>query len=207
MIPIEIKDKILHEAELTRVIGEFITLKKKGSKMVGDCPQCKKKDSLTITSAKQIWKCFSCDYGGNSPVQFVMDYKKVSFPAALKIVAGFYGIEVDEAPRPRGPQRKDHPKAETFRDRMLKDSGITDENQKATVWDPETDKWTITDVFEAGTKDQYGKLATGDDMIIWYYDLRVNRSCIRSQKPQSRNHCSGFAGKFRSCIRIRLAGR
>lgn len=169
MIPEEIKDQIQRESEITRVIGEFLDLKTKGSKTVADCPSCLKKDSLQISKPKQIYKCFSCGYKGGSSVQFVMDYKKVSFPEALKIVAGFYGIAVDEVQKPRGPQRKGKPTVVTFRDMQMKQSGITDADQKVNRVDD--DKIRVVDIFESGTRDQYGKLTTGDDMIIWYYDL------------------------------------
>lgn len=181
MIPDETKNRILHESELTHVIGYFIKLTKKGSQWAGDCPQCNKKDSLKVNKAKQLFKCFSCGYHGASGVQFVMDYKKVKFPEALKIVAGLYNIEVDETPKPRGPQRKEQPKIETFRDRQLKLSGISEEDQKAHRVDD--DKTTVVDVFEAGTRDQYGKLTTGDDLIIWYFDLEGKP--IMYQKPKS----------------------
>jgi len=182
MIPTEIKDQILRESELTKVIGYFIPLTKKGSQMAGDCPSCLKKDALRINKAKQIYKCFSCDYHGASGVQFVMDFKKVKFPEALKIVAGLYNIAIDETPKPRGPQKRaDKPAIETFRDRMMKASGISEEDQKAKQVDD--DKITIVDVFESGTRDQYGKLATGDDMIIWYYDLEGHP--VMFTKPKS----------------------
>jgi len=169
MIPPEIIDQIKRESELTRVIGDFIALKKKGSQHVGECPNCNKVDGLTVSKAKQIYKCHSCGFGGNDSVKFVTEYKKVSFPAALKIVANIYSIAIDETPKPRGPQRKEKPVVETFRDRQLKLSGISEDDQKINCAD--VDKVRIIDAFESGTRDQYGKLIAGDDMIIWYYDL------------------------------------
>ncbi|MFZ4548245.1 MAG: CHC2 zinc finger domain-containing protein [Bacteroidales bacterium] len=169
MISQETIEKILHESEISRVIGEFLPLTSKGNKMICDCPNCNKKDGLSISKARQIYKCFGCGFKGNSAVAFVEWFKKVSFPAALKIVAGIYGIDASDAPKAKGPQRKIIPKQETFRDKQLKASGISDADQKANF--VSEDKVTIVDVFEAGTRDQYNKLTIGDDMIIWYYDL------------------------------------
>jgi len=181
MISPELKAKILHESEITRILGDFIELKKKGNKTVAKCPSCNTDDSLIITKSKQIFKCFKCDYGGNSGTQFVMDFKKVNFPTALAIVAKILNIDIVETPKPKGPQRKEQPKQETFRDKQLKLSGITEEQQKAECIDE--DKTTIVDVFESGTRDQYGKITTGDDMLIWYFDLEGKP--VMYQKPKS----------------------
>ena len=83
--------------------------------------------------------------------------------------------------RRKGPQRKGGNIEPTFRDRQLQSSGLTNEDQKATVFvDEDTRK--IIDVFEPGTRDQYGKITCGDDMIIWYYDL--DGRAVMFQKPQ-----------------------
>jgi hypothetical protein len=181
MISNELKEKILKESEITRTIGDFIELKKKGNKTVAKCHNCNTEESLVITKSRQIFKCFKCGYGGNSSTQFVMDYKKVSFPTALAIVAKIFSIDIVETPKPKGPQRKAQPKPETFRDRQLKMSGIKEDEQKAMRNDD--DRTTIIDVFEPGTRDQYGKLCSGDDMIIWYLDL--DGKPIMYQKPKS----------------------
>lgn len=170
-IPDEIKDTILATAELTDIIGNLTALKQKGSQYVCNCPNCGKESGLQVNKKKQIYKCFSCDYKGNSPAQFVMDFKKNTFPEALQYLADYYNIEISDTKKPKGPQKRaDKPAIETFRDKQLKSSGIPEEAQIALVKiDGDTEK--KVDIFEAGTRDQYGKITHGDDMIIWYFDL------------------------------------
>ncbi len=179
MISDDTKKQIL-SADLYDVISGLVSLKKKGAAFEGACPMCNT-GKLQVSKAKGIYKCWSCELKGNNPVTFVMETQKKNYPEALKYVADKCNIIIEEAPRLKGPQKKTKTHIETFCDRQLKMSGIDAEQQKATI--PGEGKDTVIDLFEAGTRDQYGKLTTGDDMIIWYYDLEGKP--IMFQKPKS----------------------
>ncbi|MBK6967058.1 MAG: hypothetical protein IPH20_24930 [Bacteroidales bacterium] len=43
-----------------------------------------------------MYKCFSCDWGGKSPVNFLMDTQNFSYPDALKWLGDYYNIEVKD---------------------------------------------------------------------------------------------------------------
>lgn len=96
MIPRNTVDKILDAAHVEEVVGEFVTLKKRGTNLLGLCPfHGEKTPSFTVSSVKGIYKCFGCGKAGNS-VNFVMDHLQLSYPEALKWLAKKYGIEVVE---------------------------------------------------------------------------------------------------------------
>ncbi len=96
MIPRETVDKIIDSARVEEVIGEFITLKKRGANYLGLCPfHGEKTPSFTVSPVKGIYKCFGCGKAGSS-VNFVMDHLSLSYPEALKWLAAKYGIEVQE---------------------------------------------------------------------------------------------------------------
>ncbi|WP_423127927.1 DNA primase [Gaoshiqia sp. Z1-71] len=101
-------DRILDAAEITDVVGEFVTLKKRGVNMLGHCPfHDEKTPSFTVSPAKGIFKCFGCGKGGNS-VHFIMEHESLSYPEALKWLAKKYHIEVnDEEETPEQKQQKD----------------------------------------------------------------------------------------------------
>ncbi|MBD1396971.1 DNA primase [Pontibacter sp. JH31] len=101
LIPKEIVDQILAQADITEVVGDFVSLKKKGQNMWANCPfHHEKSPSFSVSPAKGIYKCFGCGKAGNS-VQFIMDVEGTSFPEALKYLAKKYGIEVpEEQPNP-----------------------------------------------------------------------------------------------------------
>ncbi len=96
MIPKFTIDKIIDAARVEDVIGDFITLKKRGSNLLGLCPfHGEKSPSFTVSPAKGIYKCFGCSKSGTA-VNFIMDHESLSYPEALKYLANKYGIEVVE---------------------------------------------------------------------------------------------------------------
>lgn len=96
MIPKFTIDKIIDAARVEDVIGNFITLKKRGSNLLGLCPfHGEKSPSFTVSPAKGIYKCFGCSKSGTA-VNFIMDHESLSYPEALKYLANKYGIEVVE---------------------------------------------------------------------------------------------------------------
>lgn len=171
--PPEVSKNIVNHSKIEEVIAGFIPLSGTGKTLYGKCPKCQtegKGKGLTVTASKGIYKCFTCEYGGKSPIDFLKETQNMDYPQALKYLADKYNILIPSEPKARGPQKKGGKKEITFRDRQLKESGLTDSDQKATwVVNEKTQK--LVDVFETGTRDQYGKIAPGDDMIIWYYDL------------------------------------
>jgi len=96
LIPKFTIDKIIDAARVEDVIGDFITLKKRGSNLLGLCPfHGEKSPSFTVSPAKGIYKCFGCSKSGTA-VNFIMDHESLSYPEALKYLANKYGIEVVE---------------------------------------------------------------------------------------------------------------
>ncbi len=88
--------KIFETARIEEVVGEFVTLKKRGVNMLGRCPfHNEKTPSFTVSPAKGIYKCFGCGKAGNS-VNFIMEHEHYTYPEALKYLAKKYNIEVEE---------------------------------------------------------------------------------------------------------------
>lgn len=89
-------DKILDAAQITDVVSEFVTLKKKGVNYVGLCPfHDDKTPSFYVSPSKGLCKCFACGKGGNA-VHFIMEHEQMSYPEALRWLAKKYHIEIKE---------------------------------------------------------------------------------------------------------------
>ena len=89
-------DRILDATRIEEVIGDFVSLKRRGANYLGLCPFHQDKNpSLSVSSTKQIFKCFACGKAGTA-VSFIMEHEKMSYPEALKYLAKKYGIEVVE---------------------------------------------------------------------------------------------------------------
>ena len=96
MIPRDTVDKIIETARVEEVVGDFITLKKRGANLLGLCPfHGEKSPSFTVSPAKGIYKCFGCGKAGNS-VNFIMEHESLSYPEALRYLAAKYNIEIVE---------------------------------------------------------------------------------------------------------------
>ncbi len=89
-------DRIYAAANIVDIIGDYVTLKKKGVNYQACCPfHNEKTPSFVVSPSKGVFKCFGCGKGGNA-VTFVMEHESVSYPEALRMVAKRYGIEVEE---------------------------------------------------------------------------------------------------------------
>jgi DNA primase len=96
LIPKDTVEKIIEVSHVEEVVGEFVTLKKRGANLLGLCPfHGEKTPSFTVSPVKGIYKCFGCGKAGNS-VNFVMEHLKLSYPEALKWLARKYNIEIVE---------------------------------------------------------------------------------------------------------------
>jgi len=89
-------ERILDAAEISDVVSDFVTLRRRGVNMLGLCPfHNEKTPSFTVSPAKGIFKCFGCGKGGNS-VNFIMEHENLTYPEALKWLAKKYHIDVVE---------------------------------------------------------------------------------------------------------------
>ena len=97
MIPQQDIDRVLEAADIVKIIGQHVTLKKRGVNYIGCCPfHDEKTPSFTVSPAKGLYKCFGCGEGGKNPAQFLMAHMGYSFPEAIKELAKDLGITITE---------------------------------------------------------------------------------------------------------------
>ena len=96
MIDEATKQRILDAAKIEEVVGDFVTLRRRGVNLIGLCPfHNEKTPSFTVSPSKNICKCFGCGKGG-TPVNFIMQHEHLSYPDALRYLAKKYNIEIVE---------------------------------------------------------------------------------------------------------------
>ena len=89
-------ERILDSAKIEEVVGDFVTLKRRGVNLIGLGPfHNEKTPSFTVSPAKNLCKCFGCGKGGN-PVHFIMEHEQLSYYEALRWLAKKYHIEIKE---------------------------------------------------------------------------------------------------------------
>ena len=96
MIPQDTVNLILDTARIEDVVGDFVTLKRRGANYVACCPfHNEKTPSFYVSPSKGIFKCFGCGKSG-SAVGFVMEHEHCSYVEALRYLAGKYRIDIVE---------------------------------------------------------------------------------------------------------------
>lgn len=90
-------DRIHQQLDIIDVVGDFVSLKKKGMNYWACCPfHNEKSPSFAVNPAKGIFKCFGCGKSGDA-ITFVQELEGLSYIEAMKYFAKKYGIEIQES--------------------------------------------------------------------------------------------------------------
>jgi len=96
MIPKDVIERIHTAAKIEEVVGDYVTLRKRGANLIGLCPfHHEKTGSFTVSPSKGIYKCFGCGVSGNA-IGFVMEIEQCSYIEAVKQLGKKYHIDVPE---------------------------------------------------------------------------------------------------------------
>ena len=95
-------------AKIEEVVGDYVTLKRRGANLIGLCPfHDEKTGSFTVSPSKGIFKCFGCGKAGHA-VGFIMEIEQCSYVEAIRLLAKRYHIEIEERElTPEEQQRQD----------------------------------------------------------------------------------------------------
>lgn len=100
MIAPESIQQVINRSDIVEVIGQFLKLRKRGTNYIANCPfHNEKSPSFNVNPSRGIYKCFGCGKGGDV-VSFVEEYEKFSFVEAIRWLANYYQIELNETEAP-----------------------------------------------------------------------------------------------------------
>jgi DNA primase len=200
-------DKVKQQADIVRVVGEYVRLKKSGQNFTGLCPfHSEKSPSFAVHPVKQIYHCFGCGVGGDV-FQFVMEMEKCGFPEAVRTVAEKCGIAVP-ALRERSPEeRKEnqqraqlvemHREAQTFFVKCLEGTA-EGKVARAYLEDRGLDK-------EAMTRFGLGYAPSGGDVLLRHLKQRYPDKLILESGLISRDQSGRLFDRFRRRIMFPIA--
>ncbi|MCI9523536.1 MAG: DNA primase [Erysipelotrichaceae bacterium] len=90
-------NEVRSKADIVEVISHYLPLNRKGKSFSATCPFHDDHDpSLSISTDKQIFKCFVCGAGGNV-FSFVSKYEQISFVEAVYKVADMVGVQIEKS--------------------------------------------------------------------------------------------------------------
>ena len=134
-IPRETVEQILSTARIEEVVGEFVTLKKRGTNLWGTCPfHNEKTPSFSVNPARNIFKCFGCGKGGDS-AKFLMEHEHLTYWEALRYLAKKYNIQIEE--RELTPEEITE---QTVREKMFNINAFADKFFFDTLWNTDEGK-------------------------------------------------------------------
>src|SRR6202171_4813418 len=186
-------EKVKQQADIVRVVGEYVRLKKSGQNFTGLCPfHAEKSPSFAVHPTKQIYHCFGCGVGGDV-FKFVMEMEKCAFPEAIRIVAEKCGIAVPRQKERSPEERKEnqqrsvlvemHREAQTF---FVKQLQGTAEGKLARAYleDRGLDKATIE-------RFGIGYAPSGGDALLRHLKPKYNDKLLVDSGLVSRDQSAG----------------
>jgi DNA primase len=89
----DFKETVKQQADIVRIVGDYIKLKKAGAQNYsGLCPfHGEKTPSFSVHATRQFYHCFGCGVSGDV-FSFVQKIEKITFPEAVRLVAQKLGI-------------------------------------------------------------------------------------------------------------------
>lgn len=135
MIHKEDIDKIFEAARVEEVVGDYVTLKKRGVNLIGVCPfHDEKTPSFYVSPVKGIYKCFGCGKGGHA-INFMMEKEQMTYPEALRYLAKKYNIEITE-----DEQTPEQLQSQNDRESLLVVSSFAQKNFSENLYDTDEGK-------------------------------------------------------------------
>jgi len=195
-------DRVKQQADIVRVVGEYVQLKKAGQNFRGLCPfHSEKTPSFNVHPTRQIYHCFGCGKGGDV-FSFVMEMEKCEFPDAIRVVVEKCGIAIPR-PKERSPEeRKEnqqraalveiHREAQTFFVKQIQGT-LEGKAARAYLEDRGIDKTTM-DRFGIGYA------PSGGDLLLRHFKAKYPEKLLAESGLISRGENGRMFDRFRRRI-------
>src|ERR1700756_481361 len=200
-------ERVKQQADIVRVVGEYVRLKKTGKDFSGLCPfHQEKTPSFTVSPIKQIFYCFGCGKGGDV-YNFVMELEKCEFPEAVKLVAEKCGISIPRPKERSGEEHKEnqqravlvemHREAQAFFVKQLEGT-LEGKAARAYLEDRGLDKETIA-------RFGIGYAASGGDLLLRHFRGKYPEKTLVESGLISRDQSGRHFDRFRRRITFPIA--
>ena len=182
---------LIHDLPISEIISKYIHLTYRGSNFEGICPfHDDTKPSLKVTDTKGIYKCFACGAGGDG-INFVMDFKKITFHEAVQEIAKDHNLSNDFAQDPN--YLRINKAYQLLKDvkYLYEDSALASQHLEIFLKGRQISRETARD-FEIGYAPQ-NNIVVDTYKNTEYFDLAVELGLIRKT---SYGHEDSFKGRI-----------
>src|ERR1700674_1059643 len=200
-------ERVKQQADIVRVVGEYVQLKKAGQNFRGLCPfHSEKTPSFNVHATRQIYHCFGCGKGGDV-FNFVMEMEKCEFPEAIRIVAEKCGIPMPRK-KERSPEERNenqqrgalvemHREAQAFFVKQLEGT-LEGKAARAYLEDRGLDK-------DAITRFGIGYAPSGGDVLLRVLKAKYAEKLLAESGLVSRDQSGRLFDRFRRRITFPIA--
>src|ERR1700752_1954248 len=186
-------DRVKQQADIVRVVGEYVRLKKTGKDFSGLCPfHQEKTPSFTVSPIKQIFYCFGCGKGGDI-FNFVMEMERCEFPDALRLVAEKCGISIPK-PKPSSPAERTQSSARAILVEMHREAQTFFVNQLQGTAEGKLARAYLEDRgLDKATMDRFGigYAPSGGDLLLRHLKGKYAEKLLAESGLVSRDQSSG----------------
>lgn len=110
--PRSFTEELRAQADIVRLVSDYISLKKRGTNYIACCPfHQEKTPSLNVNPARQLFKCFGCGKAGDV-FRFIMEIEGCSFPESVKTVAEKCGVPLPTITEGRETEIRDRERSD-----------------------------------------------------------------------------------------------
>jgi DNA primase len=195
-------DKVKQQADIVRVIGEYVRLKKSGQSFQGLCPfHQEKSPSFNVNPTRQMFYCFGCNKGGDI-FTFVQEMEKCEFPEAVRLVAEKSGISIPQA-KPRSPEERRENQARAVLQEMHREAQSFFAKQLASTAEGKAASAYLQDRglnAETITRFGIGYAPAGGDVLLRHFKQKYPEKLLVESGLISRDQTGRLFDRFRRRI-------
>ena len=200
-------DRVKQQADIVRVVGEYVRLKKSGQNFVGLCPfHSEKTPSFAVHPVKQIYHCFGCGAGGDV-FKFVMEMDKCDFMESVRSVAEKCGIAVPR-PREHSPEERREQQQRTALVEMHREAAAFFARQLESTPEGKAARAYLADRglnAEAISRFGVGYAPSGGDVLMRHLKAKYSEKLLESSGLVGRDASGRLYDRFRRRITFPIA--
>jgi DNA primase len=195
-------DRVKQQADIVRVVGEYVRLKKNGQNFTGLCPfHSEKTPSFAVHPVKQIYHCFGCGVGGDV-FKFVMEMDKCDFMEAVRAVADKCGIAIPQS-RERSPEERREQQQRTALVELHREAAAFFARQLESTPEGKAARGYLTDRgldAEAIARFGLGYAPSGGDALLRHLKVKYSEKLVELAGLASRDPSGRVHDRFRRRI-------
>jgi DNA primase len=200
-------DRVKQQADIVRVVGEYVRLKKSGQNFTGLCPfHSEKTPSFAVHPVKQIYHCFGCGAGGDV-FKFVMEMDKITFPESVRAVAEKCGIAIPRA-KERTPEERQQNQQRTSLVELHREAAAFFVQQSNTTQEGRAAKAYLLDRgldSEAMTRFGIGFAPSGGEALLRAFKQKYPEKALEVSGLFSRDQNGRLFDRFRRRVMFPIA--